>query len=50
MALNLTGFSEVITAFTGIVPDIIALVVAMVPLTLVKSLVRMVEGTFNSAI
>ena len=46
MAIDFSNVSEVITATTGLVPDLVNLVISLVPLQVTQAIVGMVTGIF----
>lgn len=50
MAVNFTGISEVITATVSILPDIIDLVVGIVPVMVTLAVVSLITGIFGAII
>ena len=45
--LNLTPISELITGFTGFMPDLVTLIVAMIPVVVVCALAKFFPEIFN---
>jgi hypothetical protein len=49
-AINWTDFGSVISGFGGIIPDVISLVINMVPLFIVLALVGFIVGFFDKIV